>query len=130
MRSLLYILILFVITGCSYSSSHVFRELDEVETLMQTDSSAAMKRLNKYDISEQWLVGLCFRVAPPCYTVKTITAFIRRQQCSCRGYLFSKRERIFAIQRANDSQPTSSIWIYINTGSKWHNHMATPTTET
>lgn len=52
MRSLLYILILFVITGCSYSSSHVFRELDEVETLMQTDSSAAMKRLNKYDISE------------------------------------------------------------------------------
>lgn len=52
MRSLLYILILFVITGCSYSSSHVFRELDEAEALMQADPSAAMERLSQYDISE------------------------------------------------------------------------------
>lgn len=51
MRSLLYIVIMVIVTGCSYSSSHPV-VLDEAERLMQSDPSAAMSRLNSIDVSE------------------------------------------------------------------------------
>lgn len=51
MRCLLYLIILLVITGCSYSSSHL-RELDEAQRLMQSDPLEALSRLNDVDVSE------------------------------------------------------------------------------
>lgn len=52
MRTLLYIIMLLVVTGCSYSASQVDRGLDEAEALMQSDPSAAMEKLNGYDVAE------------------------------------------------------------------------------
>lgn len=51
MRSLVYIVILLIITGCSVSSMQP-RELEEAQRLMQTDPSAALSRLNAVDVSE------------------------------------------------------------------------------
>lgn len=52
MKGFLYILILLVVTGCTYSSSQINRELDETATMLQNDPAAAMQRLNKYDVAE------------------------------------------------------------------------------
>ena len=51
MRSLLYLIIFFFITACSYSSSqsHI---LDEAQRLMEEDPSAALSKLNSLDVSE------------------------------------------------------------------------------
>ena len=51
MRGLLYILILFVITGCNYSANG-HAALDEAQRLMPDDPGAAMERLNSVDVSE------------------------------------------------------------------------------
>lgn len=51
MRSLLYIIILLVITGCSVSSLES-KALDEAQRLMQSDPSAALSKLNEVDVSE------------------------------------------------------------------------------
>lgn len=51
MRSLLYITILLVITGCSVSSLEP-KALDEAQRLMQSDPSAALSKLNEVDVSE------------------------------------------------------------------------------
>lgn len=51
MRSLLYIVIALVITGCGYSSSQQ-RTFEEAQRLMHTDPQAALSRLNRYDVSE------------------------------------------------------------------------------
>lgn len=51
MRSLLYIIILFVITGCSVASLEP-KALDEAQRLMQSDPSAALSKLNEVDVSE------------------------------------------------------------------------------
>lgn len=50
MRSLLYIVILLVITGCSYSNHHP-EELDNAQRLMTSDPSAALSELNRIDVS-------------------------------------------------------------------------------
>lgn len=52
MRSIVYIIILLIVAGCSYSGSQMVRGLDEAEALMLSDPGAAMERLNGYDISE------------------------------------------------------------------------------
>ena len=51
MRSLLYIIILCFITGCSYSASQS-KTLDEAQRLMNSDPSTAWTKLNSLDISE------------------------------------------------------------------------------
>ena len=51
MRGLLYIIILFLITACSYSASHS-PTLEEAEHLMNSDPSAALSKLNSLDVSE------------------------------------------------------------------------------
>lgn len=51
MRSLLYIAIVLIISGCSISSA-MPRGLEEAQDLMLTDPSAALARLNDLDISE------------------------------------------------------------------------------
>lgn len=52
MKGLLYIIILLVITGCSCSNHTVERGLDEAAALLHSDPTAAMERLNSYDVSE------------------------------------------------------------------------------
>lgn len=51
MRNLLYIVLLFTIISCSYSSSQS-RILDEAQDIMQSDPSAALSKLNNVDVSE------------------------------------------------------------------------------
>ncbi len=51
MRSLLYIAILLLVSGCSYSSSRPI-VLDEAQRLMHSDPSAALSKLNGVDVSE------------------------------------------------------------------------------
>lgn len=51
MRSLLYIVILLVITGCSVSRTQPV-VLDEAQLLMQSDPSAALTKLNEIDVSQ------------------------------------------------------------------------------
>lgn len=52
MRNLLYLVIMLVAVGCSESRGHISRSLDEASALMQTDPSAAMEKLNKFDVAE------------------------------------------------------------------------------
>ncbi len=51
MRGLLYIVFLVIITGCSYSGGR-HRALDDAQSLMQSDPSAALSKLNEVDVSE------------------------------------------------------------------------------
>lgn len=51
MRNLLFIIILLVVTGCSFSGSNP-KALDEAQRLMQSDPSAALSKLNEVDVSE------------------------------------------------------------------------------
>lgn len=51
MRSLFYIVVLLLVTGCSFSATQP-KVLDEAQSLMHTDPSAALSKLNGVDISE------------------------------------------------------------------------------
>lgn len=51
MRGLLYVVILLILAGCSYSSSQP-RVLDEAKDLMASDPSAALSKLNNIDVSQ------------------------------------------------------------------------------
>ena len=51
MRSLIYIFLILIISGCSYPGSHS-TALDEAESLMQCDPNAALSKLNALDVSE------------------------------------------------------------------------------
>lgn len=51
MRTLLYIVVLLIITGCSISSTQP-KVLDEAQRLMQSDPSAALSKLNGIDVSD------------------------------------------------------------------------------
>lgn len=52
MRTFLYLAILIIITGCTYSQLPINRSLDEAGAMIQTDPTAALERLNQYDVSE------------------------------------------------------------------------------
>ncbi|MDE7387772.1 MAG: hypothetical protein K2M97_00810 [Muribaculaceae bacterium] len=52
MRSLLYVVIMLVVAGCTYSGAQDLHGLDEAEALMQSDPAAAMAQLNGYDVAE------------------------------------------------------------------------------
>ena len=51
MRSILYLILLFFITACSYSASYS-HTLDEAQRLMNSDPSGALSKLNCLDVSE------------------------------------------------------------------------------
>ena len=51
MRSLLYLFLILIVTGCSISNSQP-KVLDEAQHLMQRDPSAALSKLNSIDVSE------------------------------------------------------------------------------
>lgn len=52
MKSLFYIVILLVVSGCAYTSSVSVKEFDEAERLMLSDPEAALGKLNGFDVSE------------------------------------------------------------------------------
>lgn len=52
MRCLLYIILLLVVTGCSYSSSTSTNGLDEAERILHSDPTAALEKLNGFDVTE------------------------------------------------------------------------------
>lgn len=52
MRSLLYIVFLFVMASCSSSISKQSQGLDEAERLLRQNPSAVLERLNGYDVAE------------------------------------------------------------------------------
>ena len=51
MRSLFYMVVLLVVTGCGMAGSQP-RVLDEAQSLLQSDPSAALSKLNGVDVSE------------------------------------------------------------------------------
>lgn len=51
MRSLLYFVVLLILTGCGYSNPKP-RALDEAQRLMASDPTAALSKLNSLDVSE------------------------------------------------------------------------------
>lgn len=51
MRSLFYLLLFLVVSGCTYSSGVSVRGLNEAERLLASDPSAAMERLNEVDVT-------------------------------------------------------------------------------
>ena len=51
MRNLLFIIVLLVATGCSFSGKGVSHELENADALMSEDPSAAMAVLNNFDVS-------------------------------------------------------------------------------
>lgn len=51
MRNLLYIVVLFVVAGCSAGGSQDDSGLDRAAALIQTDPAAALERLNRYDVA-------------------------------------------------------------------------------
>ena len=51
MRGLLYIVIFLILAGCGYSSSQP-RVLDEAQSLMDSDPTTALTKLNSLDVSE------------------------------------------------------------------------------
>ena len=51
MRSLIYIILMIVVAGCSYSGTQT-KALDEAQRLMQSDPAAALGKLNEVDVSE------------------------------------------------------------------------------
>lgn len=52
MKSLLYIVLLLIVTGCSYSSSPIVNGLDEAQLMLKNDPAKALEKLNQYDMSE------------------------------------------------------------------------------
>lgn len=52
MRALLYFVVLFVATGCSFSSARHDHGLDEAEVLLHSDPALAFEQLNGYDLAE------------------------------------------------------------------------------
>lgn len=52
MKCLLYVILLFIIASCSSATSHMSAELDHACSMMRTDPSAALEKLNRYDVSQ------------------------------------------------------------------------------
>lgn len=52
MRSLFYIVMLLLITGCGYSGSQDVHGLDAAQAMMDHDPAGALERLNSYDVAE------------------------------------------------------------------------------
>ncbi|MCM1094602.1 MAG: hypothetical protein NC421_11675 [Lachnospiraceae bacterium] len=51
MRGLLYIIMMLVIAGCSYSNSQSLKRIDEAQSLMLSDPKAALDKLNAIDVA-------------------------------------------------------------------------------
>jgi len=123
MRSILYILILLVIAGCSYSSSQT-KVLDEAQRLMQNDPSAALSRLNGLDVSEfkdsatmaRWALlyseaMVINRLSAPTDTIVNIAIDYYGQHNLADE--FRKASRLKALIQSTDSSDALATALYL-----------------
>lgn len=123
MRSILYILILLVIAGCSYSSTQT-KVLDEAQRLMQNDPSAALSRLNGLDVSEfkdsatmaRWALlyseaMVINRLSAPTDTIVNIAIDYYGQHNLADE--FRKASRLKALIQSTDSSDALATALYL-----------------
>lgn len=123
MRGLLYIIVLFIITGCTYSNMQP-KALDEAQSLMQTDPEAAMKKLNGLDVSEfedsatmaRWALLysealLVNRLSAPTDTIVNIA--IDYYGAHNQTAEFQKASRLKALIKSTDNTDTLSSALYL-----------------
>lgn len=122
MRSLLYIVILLVITGCGYSSS-THRELDNAQRLMQSDPGAALSALNGIDVSgfsdsatmARWALlyseaMLANNLAAPSDTIINIAVNFYSVHDKD---VYNRASRIKALQQATDNKDELATALYL-----------------
>lgn len=123
MRGLLYIIVLFIITGCTYSNMQP-KALDEAQSLMQTDPEAAMKKLNGLDVSEfedsatmaRWALLysealLVNRLSAPTDTIVNIA--IDYYGAHNQTAEFQKASRLKALIQATDNMDDLASALYL-----------------
>lgn len=122
MRSLLYIAILLVITGCGYSSSQP-RELEDAQRLMESDPGAALSTLNRIDVSKlddsatmaRWALlyseaMLANNLATPSDTIINIAVDYYRVHNNDE---YNRASRIKALQQATDNKNELASALYL-----------------
>lgn len=123
MRSLIYIVILMIITGCGLSSTQP-KVLDEAEREMQNNPSAAMSKLNGIDVSEfrdsatlaRWALLysealVANRLSAPTDTIVNIAIdYYGRHK-----YIdeFNKASRLKALIKAGDDSDALATALYL-----------------
>ncbi|MDE6655157.1 MAG: hypothetical protein K2K37_12320 [Muribaculaceae bacterium] len=123
MRRLLYIVILFIITGCGISSVKP-EVLDEAQSLMLSDPSAALSKLNGVDVSEfedsatmaRWALlyseaMVANRLSAPTDTIVNIAI----DYYGHHGLLeeFNKASRLKALINAGDDSDALATALYL-----------------
>lgn len=123
MRSLLYIVILLTVTACSYSSPHP-KVLDEAESMMQSNPSLALNKLNSVDVSEfrdsatmaRWALlyseaMVANRLAAPSDTIVNIAVDYYRQQNLTDQY--QKASRLKELILSSDDADALATALYL-----------------
>ena len=123
MRSLLYIVILLTVTACSYSSPHP-KVLDEAESMMQSNPSLALNKLNSVDVSEfrdsatmaRWALlyseaMVANRLAAPSDTIVNIAVDYYRQQNLTEQY--QKASRLKELILSSDDADALATALYL-----------------
>lgn len=123
MRNLLYVIILLAVAGCSYSGSQP-KVLDEAQSLMHSDPSAALSRLNGVDVSEfrdsatmaRWALlyseALAVnRISAPTDTIVDIAIdYYGRHNLNDE---FKKASRLKALIRSSDNTDALASALYL-----------------
>lgn len=123
MRNLLYVIILLAVAGCSYSGSQP-KVLDEAQSLMLSDPSAALSRLNGVDVSEfrdsatmaRWALlyseALAVnRISAPTDTIVDIAIdYYGRHNLNDE---FKKASRLKALIRSSDNTDALASALYL-----------------
>lgn len=123
MRSLLYILITLVVSGCGYTSMQP-KALDEAKRLMLSDPSAALSKLNTVDVSElrdsavmaRWALlyseaMVVNRLAAPTDTIVNIAIdYYGRHNMQDE---FLKASRLKALIQASDNTDALATALYL-----------------
>ncbi len=123
MRGLFYIIILLVITGCSYSSSQS-KDLDKAQRLMDSDPGAALTELNGFDVSEfrdsatmaRWALlyseaMLANNLAAPTDTIINIA--VNYYGIHNHREEFQKASRIKALSRSSSNKDELATALYL-----------------
>lgn len=132
MRTLLYIIVAVIVSGCAYSGSHKLR-LDEAQRLIAEDPKEAFDRLNAMDVSEfddsatmaRWAVlysesMLANRFhAPSDSIINMAVDYYRIHDISQISRLEQLREQLVASESPEDAlvtalyfQKEKELWLY------------------
>ncbi len=123
MRSLLYIVILLTVTACSYSSPHP-KVLDEAESMMQSNPSLALNKLNSVDVSEfrdsatmaRWALlyseaMVANRLSAPSDTIVNIAVDYYRQQNLTDQYQKASRLKELVLSSADADALATALYL-------------------